>query len=384
MHFLTIPIHFIAAFCASAIANWIGLIPWRKSAGAHWTERARILWPVRFTAAINVLLIPVIFFEFQSALTPRGENWWIANGAAAFLGAVLGTYPFDREVFPRLDFREWRRQVLAYWGLRFGIWAVFVAAIVLMPSAFCVRTILVATGYLTIHFAIQFGLFLRYLRLVNVLQPAGARLQKIVQEVSDRMNVRVRGLWQLAGAHANALAFPTTGDLVFTNRLLAICDDEEIAGICAHELAHLSESKKVVVGRLLGSLTLFPLIFIVPCTIRLGPLGLLLPYAGMFVILRFSRWLSQRLEKRADREALSGTNNAVYARALEKLYRENQAPAVNPNNKQTHPHLYDRLLAAGISPDYPRPLKPARMTWIGCCFWIAFVLSIIWMTARNG
>jgi hypothetical protein len=28
--------------------------------------------------------------------------------------------------------------------------------------------------------------------------------------------------------------------------------------------------------------------------------------------------------------------------------------------KQTHPHLYDRLLAGGIQPEFPRPLPPSR------------------------
>ena len=27
---------------------------------------------------------------------------------------------------------------------------------------------------------------------------------------------------------------------------------------------------------------------------------------------------------------------------------------------QTHPHLYDRLLAGGIQPDFPRPKAPSR------------------------
>jgi hypothetical protein len=37
----------------------------------------------------------------------------------------------------------------------------------------------------------------------------------------------------------------------------------------------------------------------------------------------------------------------------------NLAPAVMPG-AQTHPHLYDRLLAAGIQPDFPRPSAPLR------------------------
>jgi hypothetical protein len=58
--FLSAIIHLIAAGLMTALANWAGLISWRRAAKAHWTERARLLWPVRFTAGINVFLIPVI------------------------------------------------------------------------------------------------------------------------------------------------------------------------------------------------------------------------------------------------------------------------------------------------------------------------------------
>ena len=71
-------------------------------------------------------------------------------------------------------------------------------------------------------------------------------------------------------------------------------------------------------------------------------------------------------------------NDGAYARALEKIYRENQLPAVNVNNRQSHPHLYDRLLAAGVIPDYARPARPKGLTWIGRIYVImAIVLGLL-------
>ena len=233
--------------------------------------------------------------------------------------------------------------------------------------------LLVAGGYLVLHFAIQWGLFLKYLRWVKFLKPAEERLQQIVSVTAMRMNVTVRATWQLGGPLANAFAFPTTHELVFSNRLLEICTDEEISAICAHELAHLKESKAVLAGRLLGSLMLFPLIFINPSINHFGTTGTFLPYLGMFIIAKSTKWLSHRMEKRADQIALTEqTNEGIYASALEKLYRESQIPAVNVNNRQTHPHLYDRMLAAGITPDYPRPTKPRRLTLFGWLYAILF------------
>ena len=365
--------HFVCAAFLSFLANWSGLIPWRNSTSAHWTERARLLWPVRFTAGLNIFLLPSILNLVQALLLPSIPHWWIADLVAAFLGAVFGCFPGDREVFPQLDFRNWWHQAIAGWGIRFGIWGLLLLGCALMPEDFSWGMLAVAGGYLLVHFAMQFGLIMKYLRMVKFLTPAENRLLEIVNSTAARMGVSVRGAWQLGGSMANAFAFPTTRELVFSTRLLEICSDEEISAICAHELAHLKEGKSVLLGRLLGSLSLFPLIFINPSIHQFGMPGILLPYLGFFLIAKFARWLSQRMEKRADQLALNEqVQEGVYARALEKLYRENKIPAVNVNDKQTHPHLYDRMVAAGITPDYPRPTKPKRLTVLG---WI-YVFSI--------
>src|SRR5258708_337607 len=58
-------------------------------------------------------------------------------------------------------------------------------------------------------------------------------------------------------------------------------------------------------------------------------------------------------------------DKSIYARALAKLYQANETPAVMSRKRMVHPHLYDRLLAAGITPDFPRPdtLPPVWLAW---------------------
>jgi hypothetical protein len=59
-------------------------------------------------------------------------------------------------------------------------------------------------------------------------------------------------------------------------------------------------------------------------------------------------------------------DKGIYARALAKLYQANEMPAVMPRKRMAHPHLYDRMLVAGVTPDFPRPDRPARWgTWPG-------------------
>ncbi len=49
-----------------------------------------------------------------------------------------------------------------------------------------------------------------------------------------------------------------------------------------------------------------------------------------------------------------------YARALARLYEINRIPAVLPGRPRSHPHLHDRLVAAGAVPAEPRPQPPSR------------------------
>jgi hypothetical protein len=66
------------------------------------------------------------------------------------------------------------------------------------------------------------------------------------------------------------------------------------------------------------------------------------------------------MEERSDRlaQSLEGESAVAYARALEKLYAANLLPVVVRGKRQVHPHLYDRLVAVGVPPAYPRPAPP--------------------------
>jgi hypothetical protein len=56
-------------------------------------------------------------------------------------------------------------------------------------------------------------------------------------------------------------------------------------------------------------------------------------------------------------------HDGAFARALSRLHEDSQIPAVFADNNYSHPSLYDRLIAAGMTPDYPRPTPPETSTW---------------------
>src|SRR6185369_4426250 len=152
-------------------------------------------------------------------------------------------------------------------------------------------------------------------------------------------------------------------ELLFSERLLRLHADKEIAAICAHELGHLSESKLTRVGRLMGSMAIAPCLFVKPVFYTWGPAGVLFLLAGSWLLFLAARALSRTLEVRADRIGYANeADPGSYARALARLHEDNLIPAVMPR-KTTHPDLYDRLVNIGSPPDYVRPAKPSARSW---------------------
>ena len=379
MFWITLVAYFAAGAVLNTFAHWAGLYSWRKAQDAHWTERARLLWPVRVTAATNVIVLPVLFHQVHDLLWTENSGWWFAYMFAACLGALLGTFPLDSRLFPNLKFRTWISLTLGWWGIRLSGWIVLIAAMIFMPAAWGWRTVWMSLAYLGFSLFLLSGAATRLLAFSGCLTETEPKLRDLIREAASRRGVRLRRTWTMCGESAQAYAFPITREIVVSQRLLDVCSEAEVMSICAHELAHLSESKWVLAGRTLGSLAFMPLIFLTPSIHNFslwGPLALLFL---IFLLRRFSRKLSIACEKRADAQATSDQAvDGVYARALEKLYEANQLPAVNSKNTRTHPHLYDRLIAAGVTPTYPRPQAARGISWAGRSYALAmgFLLGL--------
>ncbi len=183
---------------------------------------------------------------------------------------------------------------------------------------------------------------------------------------------------------ATALAFPFGRVVAVTDTALNACADEELGAVCSHELAHLNEPRRIHFARLAGQFAWLPLFLLGPLQGALGAgRGLLVGAGGCLLAHVLVRRMVLALEKRADVAAKAHEGEpGAYARALEKLHEINLMPAVMRSWLPTHPHLYDRLLAAGITPDYPRPKPPSR--WrakvaLSCLLFAAVFCAIMWM-----
>ena len=162
---------------------------------------------------------------------------------------------------------------------------------------------------------------------------------------------------ELEWAQVNAVAWIMYRAVGFSRPLLEIMSADELRAIAAHEIAHLLEPPWVRTVRVLH---MFACLGAAPL-IKFGGTGG--SFAGwaliMVLVLAYQRF-RRRMEVRADRlESQTVADANAYMRSMIKLHEANTLPAVMPG-AQSHPHLYDRLLAGGIQPDFPRPTAPSR------------------------
>jgi len=367
----------IGAFLLSAgaisVANWMALIPWRRNKDKHWSEQARLAYPVIVAARSSLWTVPGVLALIVLLILPDSSPLWLLTGIVAVLGGYAGTFPLDHELFPRISFHEWLRQAAIGILLRFLFWFVLLGAAVLMPDEFNPMALAIGCGVVGLWVIWARAGWVWLGRILGLFQPAPERLRKIVADTSTRMNVPFREVWLMRSPSAQAFAMPSARKLLFTERLLEIAPDDELAAICAHELAHLTESKADRYSRSVQMLAFLPWIYFNPLTHAFGPaFGFFAFYGLIFTTVavpRIYRSISRKLESRADEMAKANEGDAgTYARALARLYADNLSPAVMAKSRSTHPHLYDRLLAAGVTPDFPRPAAADSMAWHGHVF----------------
>lgn len=304
----------------------------------------------------------------------------VVCGIAVFFGAMLGTFSIERTVRPGLQWGHWVRQALAAHLPIFILAVNLVLAILLMPTQFGPRMACVVVVHFTVRYLFLAGIHYRVLRWVGLLRPAGERLRSLVTATAQGMQQPVPSTSEQQSDVAQAWALPLQHELIFTTGLLAICTDEEVGAVVAHEMAHLSESRAILAGRILAWSLPSMLIFIPPMVQWSGPSSAILLLLVYFLAHRAWQHYSKRMEERADRAATASEQDAgAYARALCKIYEADLVPAVNAGKRASHPDLYDRMIAAGVTPDFPRPAKPEHASFVGvACLVLLFIAVLLY------
>jgi len=374
---LLLVLHFGLAMALMYGVAQIALIPWRRAPGAHWTERARLLWQARMTTGLLFFTMPVPLAAAQLSWFPEMPLTYLYAALAGFVGAAFGYWPMTRAIFPQMHFARWLSNLVTGLLLRMFTLGVLIAAAVFMPFELDWTTIAITAAVVAATLWSVLGGVRRLVRWIGQLKPPPDRLAIIVTDVAVRMGVPLPRVWLYRAFGANAIAFPVIHTLVVTEGALEALSDEELGAVCAHEFAHLNESRRVMLARIASAFVLLPVIFLKPAVHAWEGGGMIVIGATLFIFSKLITKFRHRMEKRADSVATvhEGESPGTYARALERIYEVNQVPAVIAGTL-SHPNLYDRLLAAGVTPDYPRPAPPKRMTWPQGLVMLLLVTSI--------
>jgi Zn-dependent protease with chaperone function len=382
-----LPLVFLSSLGIAWLAGVISAWPLRGAKDLSWAERARLAYPVRQVAVRVTVLLCVLPAFLTDSL--GGQLCPMSNGLLTILTGMTGYFASAIVFFfaerlirqGRLPFSAWARGLVVYWLFFAPVLLIALFFVPFMPDTFNITTFVlfaIAVG-VVIFSSVGGGLLIG--RIVGLIRPAPEHLRDLVEEVARQRSVRVRAVYVFPSLSAQALAWPALKCVAFSSTALEILNDEELSAVTAHELAHLTESRSMMAGRMAFLLPLLPLLIAVPLVKVIGLLffmGILL--VGIILASRFSLRLSQSLERRADRIALEKEKDSgIFASVLEKIHESNLIPVVEPGQGLTHPHLYDRLVAAGSPPEYSRPnppnMKRVRLSFTAslilmCCLWL--------------
>jgi Zn-dependent protease with chaperone function len=362
-----IPLAFGVSFVVQGLLALVTAWTYSRARDLHWTARARRVYPLLALAQALSLILCMLFGLVAvftvGPLTRLGPAVVVPALMAAVLAGSFGpSLWLARRIRPTPP-------GAAAW-LRTHVFKVlfWISAYLAIGLACVLPPRFDATVALELALAAAFVVFIgaggltRVGRWLGIVVPAPGRLASDAAQAAAATGVPLRGTWLVRVGFANAFAQPLSRRILVTETAMELFDDAELTAVCVHEMGHLAESRWASVSRILVALSFLSLAALRPVQGSFGaPAGFLLVLimaAAVFLWPAFGR----KLERRSDAAAHQHAAPGVYARALEKLYAHELIPAVL-GRRGSHPHLYDRLLAAGITPGYPRPAPPSR--WLG-------------------
>jgi Zn-dependent protease with chaperone function len=382
---LWLPAAFAIGGCCAALARRVAIVPYRRlPPDAPWVLRARHAWPARHATALATVLAMAVLGMVSglyagAALSIVTAPWL---GLLVCLCAHLGGTSVSARLARELGLASRGVGKIARDGL---VVVVLLAPHLLLALAIApaialpldLRDALLFACIALLFACIAAGGALRVLAWLGLVAPAPERLRRAVAQASQALATAEPQVEVVRWGAANAIAYPLGGRLAFSSRALEVLDDDELRAVAAHEIGHLREPLAVRCARATMLFALLPLAGSAVVLQRWGLAGLLALVGAIYALALVFRRLATRMEQRADRAALCGADaSPLYARALERLHESNLAPAV-ASGRPVHPHLYDRLIAAGVPPAWPRPDPPsAKRLWAGVAAAVALLVPL--------
>ena len=369
------------AWLVSHCLNLLGLRPFhRLPKDTHWTLRARAIQPARNAVFLNTLTVMFLTLGLVERLFGRADTSSLLP-IGVLLGTVLGMEVLSRATYPEYSWWKWFSTTIPQTLLAFVPWVPLVVGFTLMPWYLDSEAWIIIAVTTALLLGYLLGGWLWIQKKIGYFVPANAELSSEVTGVAARMGMPPPAVFTYESPVANALAVVTNHTVLFASRTLEILTPEQVRLVAAHECGHLSESRSVRTARVVFGLWTLVFLFIRPMHIAMG-IGWTLFVIVMTWLIQHKakQTLGAKMETRADQAAIafSPEEQIAYANALCRMHESSLVPAVMRGKGLPHGHLYDRMLAAGATPDFPRPEPAGRVpVWVSILViaaWFAFGL----------
>jgi Zn-dependent protease with chaperone function len=375
-----IAVHLIARLVTWS-GIWLTAWPSRRARGTHWSELARLTYPAR-VLGVKCIILVALPLVFAAGRDGRRIDLLPAVATICFLvvsawtGVLAARLALELEFNPAMALTPRPRR--AAWVVNGALRGVpiligFLLYAIVSPDGGIAAWAILVSGVLLVAAYMTWG-WKFLMRATGLARPAGDRFASIVAELGDRMKIKPNAVFEIALPMANALAYPLQKAMGITDAALAVLDDDEVCAIAAHEAGHLSEPRRITAVRLTAPFVVGILVAasaaVRPAIASAGLGGFLAMVLSPWALLVWLLWyrkIYRRMEERADSlgkefEPVPG----AYGRALEKLSATNLMPVVmfrpprrrKKSSARMYPELYDRMVDAGVTPDYPRPAAP--------------------------
>ena len=359
-----------------------------KDPAIHWTERARRSYPFQIFLGFAFMVIPVIhglsIVDFPGFALPVSK--WLLGPMLfifALVSLVLAGQIWERRFRTNQPPFKQRLVDVAAMIYLYGTYPLMIGVLgQTLPAQLGWNTLFVVLATVLAFLWIQFGGAVRLGRWLGLLAPADTELVEMAGSLARQWGLPPPSVWNFRWQRANAFALIYCNAIFVTKRLRLLLNRDELNAVLAHELGHLCEDWGTKFLRLIAPLLLLPVML----SFSLGEPFLWYGFAGSLVvfigIFQLVQRRARRMEERADffGQEAQGQEGA-YAKALSKIYEDSLIPAVMAGKRAAHPHLYDRLVASGITPDYPRPKPPGKwgiMAGVLLTAVNALALSLLW------
>jgi hypothetical protein len=378
----------------STVAGALVVLPPAQNQPLPWWERARRTYPARLAPVISAflvgqILIPVtgVYFGIMGFRPPT--PMFVTIALLPFIGTTTVAIFMSCIASPRhKPIWYWFGGCISALLMRFPntlVCGVLSCALFVFPHDLSSVLFVLFIGAIAIGF-IAWGGGVLVARMLGLAYPALPRAQHAADWAAERVGIRPTAVFEITWPIVRVDAYIFSRYLVFTDAAATHLSDEELFALATREITFFQQPRLAGTLRIIDSTAIY---FLLACSAIGATISrqAMLTGAMITVVIAFlMRPFYRRAQLKADALAASAAiDPAAALRAMTRQYELNLHPVVAVSNRSPDAHLYDRLVKAGLQPEYPRPAPPSRgrillsvVTAAGSCLLLslAFLVAI--------